>query len=252
MAVKTAGTWAVTEPAGIEPLTTFGTTQLHPLGKRCKAFDTGATAYGFGEFIYLEGCASTVRGSVVTINDNWLTALAVADAFGACAVALSINVASNYGWYQILGRGVASSATTIVDGAQAFSTAAGGVLDDGSGGAAGDMIQGMIISSTTDTATCIVTMTTYPFRGIRTVEQFCEVSDDGCHQIGHGYLTLRNAAQAWLRKAQDGSAATKLAAELQAKDSEIRALKNQVADILARIAEKDEAPAPKKSKQVQT
>jgi hypothetical protein len=90
------------------------------------------------------------------------------------------------------------------------------------------------------------------FRGIRTVEQFCEVSDDGCHQIGHGYLTLRNAAQAWLRKAQDGSAATKLAAELQAKDSEIRALKNQVADILARIAEKDEAPAPKKSKQVQT
>ncbi len=91
------------------------------------------------------------------------------------------------------------------------------------------------------------------FRGIRTVEQFCDVSDDGCQQIGHGYLTLRNAAQAWLKKAQDGSATTKLAAELQARDSKIRALENQIAEIVARQAERDaDAPAPKKSKQAQT
>jgi hypothetical protein len=90
------------------------------------------------------------------------------------------------------------------------------------------------------------------FKGIRTVEQFCEVSDDGCHQMGHGYLTLRNKAQAWLLKANDASATTKLAAELQARDSKIRALENQIADIIARQAERDEAPAPKKSKQAQT
>jgi hypothetical protein len=90
------------------------------------------------------------------------------------------------------------------------------------------------------------------FKGIRTVEQFVEVSDDGCHQLGHGYLTLRNAAIAWMKKAQDASSATKMAAELQARDSEIRALKNQIADIAARQAELAEASPPKKSKQAQT
>jgi hypothetical protein len=91
------------------------------------------------------------------------------------------------------------------------------------------------------------------FRGIRTLEQFVEVTDDGCHQMGHGYLTLRNAAQAWLAKAKDASTATKLAAELQARDSKIRALENQVADMAARYAERDEAaPAPKRTKQAQT
>jgi hypothetical protein len=89
------------------------------------------------------------------------------------------------------------------------------------------------------------------FKGIRTVEQFVEVSDDGCHQLGTGYLTLRNKAQAWLLKANDASAATKMAVELQARDSRIRALENQIADIAARQSERDEAP-PKKSKQATT
>lgn len=85
------------------------------------------------------------------------------------------------------------------------------------------------------------------FRGIRTVEQFVEVSDDGCHQLGHGMLTLRNKAISWLTKANDAAAATKFAAESQAKDSEIRALKNQIADIQTRLAERGESePAPKK------
>lgn len=85
------------------------------------------------------------------------------------------------------------------------------------------------------------------FKGIRTVEQLVEVSDDGCHQLGHGFLTLRNAAQVWLVKAKDASATTKHAAELQARDSEIRALKQQVADIVARQAERDEEK-PKKAR----
>jgi hypothetical protein len=118
MAAKVAGTWAVTEPAGIEALTTFGTTQLHKLGRRCKA-ETGAAAL----------------------------------ALGAC-------VASNYGWFQILGRGVATSNTTIVDGTQAYICGTAGMIDDAV--LAGDAIVGMIISSTTDTATCVVNMTTYP------------------------------------------------------------------------------------------
>jgi hypothetical protein len=86
------------------------------------------------------------------------------------------------------------------------------------------------------------------FKGIRTVEQFVEVSDDGCHQLGHGILTLRNKAQAWLLKANDASATTKMAVEMQAKDSEIRALKQQMADIVAKLAERDDAPQRNKPK----
>jgi hypothetical protein len=160
MAAKTAGSWAVTEPAGIEALTTFGTTQLHKLGRRCKAVDTGSTDYGPAEFIYLEGCASIVRGDVVVYNDNYLCVRSVGGLTGACAVALGACVASNYGWFQILGRGVATSNTTIVDGTQAYICGTAGMIDDAV--LAGDAIVGMIISSTTDTATCVVNMTTYP------------------------------------------------------------------------------------------
>jgi hypothetical protein len=159
MAAKTAGTWGVTHPVGIEPLTTFGTTKLHTLGDRCKAVDTGATAYGPGEFIYLEGCASTVRGSVVTFNDNYLTALVVANAIGSVAVALSINVASNYGWYQVLGTGVAAC-DTVADGTSCYIDGTAGRVDDAV--VTGDLIQGMVMSSADDTSTCLVTMTNYP------------------------------------------------------------------------------------------
>ncbi len=160
MAAKVAGAWAVTEPAGIEALTTFGTTQLHKLGRRCKAVDTGSTDYGPAEFVYLEGCASIVRGDIVSFNDNYLCVRLVARAKGGIAVALGACVASNYGWFQILGRGVATSITTIVDGTQAYACGTAGMIDDDA--VAGDAIIGMIISSTTDTATCVVNMTTYP------------------------------------------------------------------------------------------
>lgn len=160
MAAKTPGSWKVIDTIGVEDLTTFGTTALWPLGKRVKAKDMGSTDYGFGEFIYAQGIGSTVAGSVVTINDNWLTALVVADAHGAVGLALSACVVSNFGWYQILGRGVASAEATIVDGTQAYVGATAGFIDDAA--TAGDQIIGMIISSTTDTATALVTMTTYP------------------------------------------------------------------------------------------
>lgn len=82
-------------------------------------------------------------------------------------------------------------------------------------------------------------------RGVRTVEQFAEVSDDGCHQMGHGFLTLRNKALAWLRKAQDASATTQLAAELQQANLQIQALQRQVqemATLSLRADDSDEAP----------
>lgn len=91
------------------------------------------------------------------------------------------------------------------------------------------------------------------FRGIRSVEQFVEVSDDGCHQLGHGFLTLRNKAIAWLQKAKDGSSVTRLAAELQAKDSRIAALERQMTDVVAKYEAQakaaEESPGKRKGKE---
>lgn len=77
---------------------------------------------GAAEFIYLTGVASTVVGSIVNYDDNWQTALdtsAVAGPSRPLAVAMSANLASSYGWYQISGMAVASKANTVsfADGA---------------------------------------------------------------------------------------------------------------------------------------
>lgn len=158
MAAKTAGTWAALQPAGIGNFTDIDTTARFPLGFRVKVVDVGSTAYGYGELIYLQGIGSTVRGSVVTVNDDYLTALGAARAKGAVAIALAATVASTYGFYQILGKGVAAC-QTVADGAQCY-LAASGTLDDAV--VAGDAIHGMFTSSADDTSTCLVTMVTYP------------------------------------------------------------------------------------------
>jgi hypothetical protein len=93
---------------------------------------------------------------------------------------------------------------------------------------------------------------TLAIRGVRTVEQFAELTDDACHQIGHGYLTLRNKANAYLKKAAEGADATRFAAAMTEKDKEIANLQRQLSELIARMdAKQDEAPTPKKSKQSQ-
>lgn len=91
---------------GIQPIALTSTTQNHPLGKIIPAADA---TLGGGEFIYLLGVASTVVGSLVTYDaSTWQTALAAntADQGLPVAVAMSANVASSYGWYQIAGMAV--------------------------------------------------------------------------------------------------------------------------------------------------
>lgn len=161
MAAKTAGTWGVTSMTGVADLAAFGTTKLWPLGTRCKALDLGSTGYGPGEFVYLEGVGSTVRGSVVYITDAYATILVVADAIGAVAVALSANAAaSSYGWYQILGQGVAAC-DTVAAAAQCYIDGTAGRIDDSV--VAGDIVQGMRTVTSDDTSTCVVNMTSYPY-----------------------------------------------------------------------------------------
>ena len=133
-----------------QPLDENSTTQNAPLGTIIKAKDSASTAYGAGEFIYLQGVASTVVGSVVTFaNDDFSTALTVADAIGPVAVALSACVASEFGWYQISGKGAAKVLASFADNADCYLTATAGSIDDAV--VAGDYITGMKGASAVDT-----------------------------------------------------------------------------------------------------
>lgn len=87
--------------------------------------------YGAGEFIYLKGVASTAIGSWVTYNaDDNSTTLLAANAIGPVAVAMSANVASQYGWYQIGGKAVGKALAGYVDNALVYATATAGSIDD--------------------------------------------------------------------------------------------------------------------------
>lgn len=114
--------------AGWQKIADTSTTQNHALGTIVSAVDP---TYGAGEFIYLKGVASTVVGSwVVYSADDWSTALITANAKGPVAVAMSANVASSYGWYQISGKAIGKSTSTVADNADLYIGGTGVVSDE--------------------------------------------------------------------------------------------------------------------------
>lgn len=110
-----AHSWIPTTPKlGLQPIEDTSTTQLHELGKVVKARHA---TYGEGEFIYLLGVTSTVAGSVVRYYaTTWQTTLITATAVQVApvAVAMSANVGSQYGWYQIEGLAVVKKTAVAV------------------------------------------------------------------------------------------------------------------------------------------
>jgi hypothetical protein len=144
------------------------TTPLLPLGTRVRAVDVASTAYGEGEFIYLKGVASTVLGSVVTFaQDDNQTALLAANAIDPVAVSMSINVAANFGWYQIFGKAVGKVLASFADNANCYATATAGSIDDAI--VAGDRVKCMKGASAIDT----------PATGLAELEIQYPYMDDG-------------------------------------------------------------------------
>lgn len=106
-------------------------TKEHQLGLECKAVDMASTDYGVGTFVYLQGVASTAVGSWVTYNrDDHSTALLAANAIGPVAIAMSACVASEYGWYQIVGKAVGKVLASFADNGNVYATATAGSIDD--------------------------------------------------------------------------------------------------------------------------
>lgn len=100
---------------GAQPLADTSTVKNHELGTITTGRDTVTAAVG--EFIYLVGIGSTVVGSLVTYNSSsHITALSpTTGASGApVAVAMSANVASQYGWYQIGGLAVVKKTAVAI------------------------------------------------------------------------------------------------------------------------------------------
>lgn len=123
------------------------TTAKATLGMIVRAKDP---TYGAGEFIYLKGVASTAVGSWVTYNsDDNSTTLLAANAIGPVAIAMSANVASQYGWYQIAGKAIGKALTGFVDNANVYATATAGSIDDAV--VAGDRVKNAKGASAVDT-----------------------------------------------------------------------------------------------------
>lgn len=132
---------------GFQPIAETSTTQRHALGTIVRAVDP---TYFAGEFIYLKGVASTAVGSWVTYNkDDCATTLLAANAIGAVGVAMSANVASQYGWYQIEGKAVGKALASYADNGLVYATATAGSVDDAV--VSGDRVKNAIGASAIDT-----------------------------------------------------------------------------------------------------
>lgn len=128
------------------------TVQNFPFGTIVRGYDP---IHGFGEFIYLQGVASTIAGSCVTYNAfTGVTTLSAATANSSLPIAFAVapTVASLFGWYQISGTAFASNNATAAAG-NCFQKAAGQI---GSAAVAGLQILGaqiLVANGTTFTKT---------------------------------------------------------------------------------------------------
>ena len=100
------------DTAGFQQIADTDTVKNHPLGTIVRGWDP---TYGEGEFIYLLGVASTTVGNIVNYDAAYQTALhsSALNVPRPVAVAMSANVASQYGWYQISGLAVVKKADSV-------------------------------------------------------------------------------------------------------------------------------------------
>jgi hypothetical protein len=110
------------------------TSLKNPLGTERKAQDGSV-------YIYLQGVASTVDGDWVTYRaGEWTTTRLAASAKGSVAIATAAVVASNYGWYLIVGSDTAVCESSIVSNAACYAMGTAGRVDDAA--VTGDQVHG--------------------------------------------------------------------------------------------------------------
>jgi hypothetical protein len=147
-----------------QPIAETSTVARHAPGTIVRAKDP---LYGAGEFAYLKGAASTVVGSAIIYNpDDFSTSLLAANDIGPVAIAMSANVAGQFGWYQISGKAVIKAAS-VVDNANVYASATPGQVDDAV--VAGDRVKNAKFASADGT----------PAAGLAECEIWRPFMDDG-------------------------------------------------------------------------
>lgn len=146
--------YTITEPKNVaQGIQETGTVQLLPFGTIVRANDP---IMGAGEFMYLQGVAATVVGDVVNYNSftgATTRNVAAANSNQTLGIAMSANVASQFGWYQVSGACIVTNNATAAAGL-VYVVGTGTVT---SGATAGMEIQGsrlLTANSTTFTKTC--------------------------------------------------------------------------------------------------
>lgn len=143
---------------GFQPLNVTETTAKHTLGTRVRG---RSATLGNAEFVYLLGVASTAVGDAVCYNlSTYATTRAVAATVGQVAIAMSANVANQYGWYAIAGTVTATAAAAATAGAPCYTTATAGALDDAV--VAGSLISGAFFAETASGAGAVLVNLNYP------------------------------------------------------------------------------------------
>jgi hypothetical protein len=137
-------------------LTTVDQTALFDVGRIHTAIDGKA-------YVYLEGVASCVTGSVVTYivttTGAATTALAIVSAIGHVGVAMAAVIAGDFGWFQIAGLNLVTQCDTSAAIGVAYIGGTTGGVDHTA--VVGDRIDGMHITVADASNVCGVFMT-YP------------------------------------------------------------------------------------------
>lgn len=111
-----------------QALTATSTVPLHTLGETY--WEDGA------QYIYLKGVASTAQYDAVTYYPaDWTTqrlTKAEVDKLYPVAIAQSANVANQYGWYQIKGKGSVNALASIAKEVAIYTSGTAGSVDDSS------------------------------------------------------------------------------------------------------------------------
>ena len=136
--------YKITDPVvGFQPIAESSTTQRHNAGARVRAADP---VYGEAEFFYAQGVALTAPGDLVAFDTTAKTTTRVILATkGPVGVAMSANLATQWGWYAIFGS-VPVNSSAVVANASVYGTATPGVTDDAV--VAGSLINGARYKST--------------------------------------------------------------------------------------------------------
>lgn len=165
MAISTS-TWVPIDRIGLDQaIDATSETQTYKIGTKVRCRDVSTNDRGEAVFSYHQGVASTAVGDMCVIKPGGGASIrTVARSHGKLGVAMSANVADQYGWYQVEGRAICNVAANFAADKTCYLTATDGVIDDSDSVVAGDQVFGARSAGAVDTNQALVDLSN-PYAG---------------------------------------------------------------------------------------